>query len=422
MTAGETGRRDMEESIVRNRDRMLRVGMAGLLSLSLGLVAAPAMAQEVMADWDAVLAEANGQTVNFYMWGGSDRVNSYVDDYVAARAAELGVTVNRVPADAAEIVNKVLGEKEAGRDEDGSVDLIWINGENFKTGKQAGLWSCGWAESLPNRQYVDGESAAILNDFGTPVDGCESPWGHAQFAFVYDSAKVPEPPTSMAGLLEWIKANPGMFTYPAPPDFTGSVFVRHVLYHANGGYESLLGPFDQAKFDEASAKTWEILNGIEPSLWRGGETYPQTKEELDNLFANGEVAMTMTYGPAEIGGLVADGIFPETTREFVFEEGTIGNNHFVTIPYNSPNKAGAMVVADILLSPEAQLEKADPNVWGDYPVIDISKTDIAAEFAAIPVPESVLPADVLSQNANPELVAEYVVQTEKGWTENVLQQ
>lgn len=132
--------------------------------------------------------------------------------------------------------------------------------------------------------------------------------------------------------------------------------------------------------------------------------------------------MTMTYGPGEVGGLVERGIFPETTREFVFDEGTIGNNHFVTIPYNSPNKAGAMVVADILLSPEGQLEKADPNVWGDYPVIDINKTDIAAEFKAIPVPESVLSPDALAQNTNPELVAEYVTETEKGWTENVLQQ
>jgi putative spermidine/putrescine transport system substrate-binding protein len=315
----------------------------------------------------------------------------------------------------------VLGEKEAGRDEDGSVDLIWINGENFKTAKQADLLACDWAGSLPNRQYID-ETAAINNDFGTPVDGCESPYGHAQFAFVYDSAKVDQPPSSMAELLEWIEANPGMFTYPAPPDFTGSVFVRHVLYHANGGYESLLGPFDQAKFDEAAAKTWEILNRIEPSLWRSGETYPQTKEELDNLFSNGEVAMTMTYGPGEVGGLVSRGIFPETTREFVFDEGTIGNNHFEAIPYNSPNKAGAMVVADIILSPEAQYEKANPDGWGDYPVIDISRTDMVDEFNAIPVPESVLPADVLAKNSNPELVAEYVTATEAGWVENVLQQ
>jgi putative spermidine/putrescine transport system substrate-binding protein len=226
----------------------------------------------------------------------------------------------------------------------------------------------------------------------------------------------------MAELLEWIEANPGMFTYPAlgTTDFTGSVFVRHVLYHANGGFEDLLGEFDQAKFDEASAKTWEILNGIEPSLWRGGETYPQSKEELDNLFSNGEVAMTMTYGPGEVGGLVADGIYPDTTREFVFDHGTIGNNNYVAIPYNAANQAGALVVADILISPEAQLRKKE--AYGADPVIDFNLTELADEFAAIPVPESVLPTTVLMQNSNPELQAGWVTAAEAGWVENVLQQ
>jgi len=407
---------------VGNRNRTVVLGVAGLLTASLIAVAAPVAAQdEVSPEWQAVLDEADGQTVNWHMWSGSDDINAYVDGYVADRAAEHGVTLNRVPGDAPVIVQKVLGEKEAGKDDGGSVDMVWINGENFKTAKQADLLLCAWAEGLPNRQYVP-ETGAINNDFGTPVEGCESPWSGAQFAFVYDSAKVPEPPSTMAELLEWIEANPGMFTYPAlgTTDFTGSVFVRHVLYHANGGFEDLLGEFDQAKFDEASAKTWEILNGIEPSLWRGGETYPQSKEELDNLFSNGEVAMTMTYGPGEVGGWVADGKYPDTTREFVFDHGTIGNNNYVAIPYNAANQAGALVVSDILISPEAQLRKKE--AYGADPVIDFNLTDLADEFAAIPVHPSVLPTTVLMQNSNPELQAGWVTAVEAGWVENVLQQ
>jgi len=407
---------------VGNRNRTVVLGVAGLLTASLIAVAAPVAAQdEVSPEWQAVLDEADGQTVNWHMWSGSDDINAYVDGYVADRAAEHGVTLNRVPGDAPVIVQKVLGEKEAGKDDGGSVDMVWINGENFKTAKQADLLLCAWAEGLPNRQYVP-ETGAINNDFGTPVEGCESPWSGAQFAFVYDSAKVPEPPSTMAELLEWIEANPGMFTYPAlgTTDFTGSVFVRHVLYHANGGFEDLLGEFDQAKFDEASAKTWEILNGIEPSLWRGGETYPQSKEELDNLFSNGEVAMTMTYGPGEVGGWVADGKYPDTTREFVFDHGTIGNNNYVAIPYNAANQAGALVVSDILISPEAQLRKKE--AYGADPVIDFNLTDLADEFAAIPVHPSVLPTTVLMQNSNPELQAGWVTAAEAGWVENVLQQ
>ena len=401
-----------------NRNRAVTLGVAGLLTASLVAVAAPVGAQD---DWESVLAEADGQTVNMHMWSGADNINGYMDGYVTDAAAELCITFNRIPGDAADIVNKVLGEKQAGKDDGGSVDMIWINGENFRTAKQADLLRCDCASSLPNRQYIQ-ETAGINTDFGTPVDGCESPWGGAQFVFVYDEAKVPEPPSSMTELLEWIEANPGQFTYSAPPDFTGSVFVRHVLYHANDGYEDLLGPFDQEKFDAAAAKTWEILNGIEPSLWRGGETYPQSKEELDNLFSNGEVSMTMTYGPTEVGALVDNGVYPETTKMFVFDHGTIGNTHFVAIPYNANSQAGALAVANILISPEGQLARAQPDSWSSDPIIDPALTEFEAEFAAVPLHPSVLSAAERSVNANPELVADYVTQVEKGWTESVLQQ
>ncbi len=87
---------------------------------------------------------------------------------------------------------------------------------------------------------------------------------------IYDSAKVPTPPTDAASLVAWIKANPGKFTYPAPPDFTGSVFVRQMLYYVNGGYQDLLGAFGQAKYDALAPKLWDLLNGLKPSLWRQG--------------------------------------------------------------------------------------------------------------------------------------------------------
>ena len=403
-------------------NRTLRVGVASVLSLSLAAaVAAPVGADGHIGEWEDILAEAEGQTVNMHMWSGADNINGYMDGWVTDAAAELGITFNRIPGDAADIVNKVLGEKEAGKDDGGSVDMVWINGENFRTAKQADLLLCDWATSLPNRQYIQ-ESAGVNTDFGTPVDGCESPWGSAQFVFVYDADKVPEPPSSMEGLLAWIEANPGQFTYPAPPDFTGSVFARHVMYHANGGFEDLLGPFDQAKFDEVGPKTWEILNGIEPYLWREGQTYPASKEELDNLFSNGEISMTMTYGPTEVGALVDNGVYPPNTQMFVFDHGTISNTHFVAIPYNANSQAGALAVANLLISPEGQLARAQPDSWGSDPIIDPALTELEAEFAAVPLHPAVLsPAD-RSVNANPEVVADYVTAVEKGWTENVLQQ
>ncbi|MCA9970990.1 MAG: ABC transporter substrate-binding protein [Anaerolineales bacterium] len=375
--------------------------------------------------WADVLAEARGQTVNFYMWGGSDLINTWIVGTVAPRVAELyGVTLNMVPVgDATEYINKVLGEKEAGRDADGTVDLVWINGENFRTMRQGDLLYGRWAQFLPNSIYVNPADPSVANDFGFPVDGYESPYGKAQFVMIYDSARVPEPPTTIDGLLAWIEANPGRFTYPAPPDFTGSAFVRHVCYWAVGGYEPLLGEFDQALFDERLPACWEALNRIEPFLWRGGETYPETATRQQDLFANGEVDFDMAYNPAEASSLVENGRYPETTRTFVFDTGTIANTHYVAIPYNSPAKAAAMVVANYLLSPEAQLSKAQPANWGDLPVLDpaLLPADQRAAFDAIPRGVATLPTETLAANRLPELQAPWLTAIEQAWEAEVLQ-
>jgi putative spermidine/putrescine transport system substrate-binding protein len=133
--------------------------------------------------------------------------------------------------------------------------------------------------------------------------------------------------------------------------------------------------------------------------------------------------MTMTYGPGEVGGKVDKGLFPKTTKEFIFNEGTIGNTHYTAIPYNASHKEGAMVVQNILISPAGQYEKNLPSGWGDYPTIDLGRVGKvwAKKFASIPTPPSVLPYGQLVKNANPELQATWVTQIESGWKQNVLQ-
>ncbi len=398
--------------------------LAALLLLSTAALADTADGEALKAlPWDQIVDEARGGTVNWFMWGGADNINAYVSDYVAGQLkADYDITLNRVPiTDAAEIVNLILSEKEAGVTDAGTVDLIWINGENFRSMKQGALAFCGYTRLLPNDTLINWDNPAIANDFGVPVDGCEVPWNTVQFAFANDSAKVAQPPTDMAGLIAWIKANPGRFTYPAPPDFTGSAFLRHVFIYAAGGPDSLLGPFNQAKFDETAAKTWAILNEIEPFLWREGATYPTTVTQLNELFANGEVAFTFNYDPAQFGLAVDAGTYADTTRSFGLTDGTIGNTNYTLIPFNSPNKAAAMVVQNLLLSGEAQLEKAKTEIWGAAPAIEISRTapEVQDGFAAIKAHPSVIPAAELAKAALPELQADWLTAIEKGWAENV---
>ncbi len=375
-------------------------------------------------DWNSVLAQADGQTVNWYMYGGDDTLNGFVNGYVADRLAELGVTLNQVPvSDTADAVNKVLGEKQAGRTTGGSVDAIWINGENFATGVQADLWSCGWVAGLPNSRYVDFTRPAVRNDFGVPVKGCEAPWQEADSALVYDSDQLGGADVeSVSSLLRWSAAHPGRFTYPALPDFTGSMAVRTILYDTIGGPARLTDPFDEDAYSAAADRLWPRLNAIEHSLWRGGSTYPRSQTAVEKLYSDGEISAFFTYGPGAVADQVKKGVYPASTREAVLAGGNIGNASFVAIPGNAEHSAAALLLADVLLDPQTQLAlfKAE----GTYPVIDLARTDRQTQqaFADVPQSPSVLPLSALTQDTQPELGGDYVTRLERDWKTNVLQQ
>jgi len=356
------------------------------------------------------------------MWGGDPAGNAYVDEHLVPAARDAGVKLRRVPvADTKDAVNRILTEVQAGT-QNGEVDLVWVNGDNFAAVRQARGWRCEWAGRLPHSDLLDPDDPLVTTDFGVQTEGCESPWHKAQFTFVYDAGRVPNPPDSMDGLMRWVEQHPGRFTYPAPPDFTGSVFLRQALYATAGGVEEVPLTYDAEAFEELAPPTYDRLEALEPSLWREGETYPRDVAALDQLFADGQVDFTMTYGPATLTGLVEDGTFPESTRVLALEEGTVGNASFLAIPVTSGQPEAAMVVADLALSPEQQALKADPEVWGQFTVLDHSRLDEEQQqvFDDLPRSPVVPPYEVLSENANPELGPEWVPALDEGWRRQVL--
>ncbi|RKD21889.1 ABC transporter substrate-binding protein [Ammoniphilus oxalaticus] len=379
--------------------------------------------EDILAlNWEQITEQAKGQQVNIYMYGGSDTTNRYLDEWIKPRLQEeYEVDLRRVPvSDIEETINQLLVEKKAGK-ETGSIDLLWLNGENFRTAKSNDLLWGPITEKLPNfNEYVDGEAADIQFDFGIETDGLEAPWGKAQFVFVYDQDKVAEPPQTMEELKQWVEENPGKFTYPSPPDFTGSAFIRHVLYETTGGHEQYMKPFSEEVVGNWQPM-WDYLNEIKPFLWREGKTYPENSAKLDQLYSNGEVWMTMGYDPAKASNEMMKGTFQDSTRTFVLKNGTLANTHFLAIPYNSGKQAGAMVAINFLLSPEAQITKFDPQYWGEGMVLDMDKLsdEQRQQIEAIDRGVATLSNEVLSDHQVPEIPAEYVEALEKQWHEHV---
>jgi putative thiamine transport system substrate-binding protein len=368
-------------------------------------------------DWAALEAEARGQTVYFNAWAGSEAINTYIAWAAELLKARYGVTLEHVKiANTAEVVRRVRDEVKAGRT-DGTADLIWINGENFRAMKAEKLLFGPFANELPNFKYVDTEGKpTTLVDFAEPTDGLECPWGMAQLTFFGDGTKISSPPKSMDELIAFAKGNPGRVTYPAPPDFHGTTFVKQVLFESITDQNFLHLPAKHEEFPRLVAPLFDVLDNLHPHLWRAGKQFPQSQAQLKQMLADGELLMALTFNPNEPANLIASGRLPESTVAWQHSTGTIGNTHFVAIPINSKAKAAAQIVANFLLSPEAQGRKADLKTWGDPTVL--AKAKLTAEEAKFFENSMVTGRVTEPAPAIPEPHGSWVPLLEEAWLES----
>jgi putative spermidine/putrescine transport system substrate-binding protein len=370
--------------------------------------------------YEQILQKAKGSEVSVYMWGGDSAVNAYYDNFVIPQVKKLyNITLHRVPiTEVKTVLQKLEMEKNAGKI--GTTDMIWINGENFKIAKEKKLLYGSFADKLPNfHKYIDQTNSANILDFSEPTDGLEAPYGRAQFVMVYNEKNVPHPPRTFDALIEWIKEHPGRFTYPAPPDFTGSAFVRQLFLSSIGGSKN----FNPETYKEELAKVLNKLNEIKPYTFENGTYIPNSAALVDTLYAKGSVDFTFSYYPTHALSKIKSSNFPLTSKTALFEGGTLANTHFLTIAKTAKNPAGAFIVIDFLLSPEAQFEKAKSEIWGDGTVLDISKldADVREKFLLLNSHPSLLDVQTLGENQIPELRAEYLEEIEQLWERDVLQ-
>ena len=385
---------------------------------TMGLLTAVAMPgwAQAQTSWSDTERAARGQTVYFNAWAGSERINAYLQWAAVELQRDHGVKLQHVKiSDAADVVKRVRAEKQAGRkDSEGTVDLIWINGENFAAMKRDGLLSASFAKTLPNFQWVDtvGKPTTLV-DFSVPTEGLESPWGMAQLTFLADRQRLPKPPQSMAELLALARTQPGRITYPRPPEFHGTTFIKQALLEHAPDVKALAQPVTPEALQLQAAPLWRFLDALHPHLWRGGKQFPQNSAAVRQMMADGELLLALTFNPNEAANEIAAKRLPATVYSWQFAKGTIGNTHFVAIPYNAPSKAAAQVVANFLLSPAAQARKADIDVWGDPTVLDVARLPAAerALFQSAPRAGQL----VQSSPALPEPHASWVDALEKEW-------
>lgn len=379
---------------------------------------------EGLVSYDEALKAAKGTTVTFYGWGGDDALNAWVDDSLGKTLKdEYDITLERVPMNIEDVLAQLSNEKQA-KEERGTIDMIWINGENFYSAKDNGLLYGSFTELLPNMEkYVDMDNPETENDFCTPIEGYEAPYSKAQMVMITDSAKVEKKdiPTDATSFMELCKKYPGKVTYPALPDFTGSAFVRNLVYELCGGYEQ----FTDMKADKEIVKkaiqpAIDYLKELNPYLWKEGKTFPASSTEIQNMFAEGELVFNVSYTAYSVPQGIKDGSYSDTTISFQFDKGTIGNTNYIAIANNAPNKAGAIVAINEVLSAKMQQTKFD--MTKNIPIVDFDKLSNkeAKAFEDIEIGKGSISSEELLSKRLPEMPANLVPIIEEIWLEEVV--
>lgn len=330
--------------------------------------------------WQQVEAQGANQDVYFYAWGGDPQINAYLQ--WAAKQVDDKYNINLVHvklSDTSEAVSRVLAEKSANNDDQGSVDLIWINGANFATMSENSLLLEQWANKLPNFALTDPDNNPAVNfDFGVPTNGMEAPWGQASLTFYYDNLSVNAPPTTLNELTNWTKQNPGRFSYPKPPDFLGMSFLKYALVMLHEQHDADTGGDISAHLNtpvtaqnEAMVLNplWDFLDEFHPTLWREGEQFVQTGAQMRRLVDDTELSLAFTFSAPEVPAAVQRYDLPQSIRSYAMSDGSLSNTHFVAIPYNASHPKAAQLVANFLMSPEAQAKKQTASIWGDKTVL-----------------------------------------------------
>ncbi|MBZ6067853.1 ABC transporter substrate-binding protein [Aeromonas schubertii] len=339
-----------------------------IAALLLALITLPSWANP-QRQWQQTLQEARGQQVYLHAWGGSPEVNRYLAWSADEIKKRFDITLIQVKVDdIAPSVASLLAQKRAGKAREGTMDLLWVNGENFKSMKDNALLGAPFTAELPNMALVD-EGLPVERDFTVPVEGLEAPWGMGQLNLMVDKERVPSPPTNAAALLAWAQTHPGRFTYPKPPQFHGSSFLKQMLLDLIPDPAPLYGPTGQSDAARVTAPLWAFLDALHPRLWRAGKLFPTGAAESRQLLDDGELDMALSFNLQEAAYGVLSGNLPEGVEAVVMQKGALTNAHFLAIPFNARSRAGAKVVVNFLLSPEAQARKADPAIWGDPGVL-----------------------------------------------------
>lgn len=322
-------------------------------------------------EWDMILDSADGTVVNLYhnmddVDGRKWIEQNFVEKVKDATSINLKVTYKSEE----DIFEKLINDRNSEITE-GIIDIILLKDYGFKKFMEEELLYGDFATKLPNYyNNINRELRDTMYSDGMKLNGFGMPFGRNQLTYFYNTDVFDESPQSFDDLLNLISREKGRFTIPSPPNRTGVKFLETLAVTLDGWetVNEVSQDIEEAKIQ--LKKTVEYLTYIKPYLWKEGEIFPEDELQLDDLFKDDKVILSMNLDPDHGTKMMWEDEYPEGADSFIMESGTTGYTSYTMIPFNSLNKSGAMVVINYILSGEIQGLKYNVKTWGDLPVVD----------------------------------------------------
>ncbi|MFY1692656.1 ABC transporter substrate-binding protein [Plantactinospora sp. WMMB782] len=289
--------------------------------------------------------------------GNLQLTQSMIDDFVGKNSDTVSkVTYSKSPAP--ELVGKVKAQQQANRVE---IDLVLTGVDGLAAGIDQDLWTPllpAHADRLPGMaNYLPGAAAMqkLAGDHGVTVT--YYPSGPL---IEYLPSKVPNPPTTAQGLLDYAKANPGAVQYARPSNSgPGRTFLMGLPY--------LLGDSNPKDPVNGWTKTWAYL----AELNRYVRLYPSgTGETMKNL-ANGSAKIIVSTTGWDINPRVL-GTVPEEAKIGTLEGfHWVTDAHYAVVPkgVSTDKQAAILALLQHMLTPEQQAKAYDQGYFYPGPAI-----------------------------------------------------
>ena len=255
-------------------------------------------------------------------------VQVIIENYKKANPDKVkDIKIQRAPAP--ELPAKIKAQQDAGR-LDINLILTGQDGGSVLVGNKQLIRLPNFETAFPRDDLTDAGKALSDEGGGYLVPSVGNAGGPV---FIYNPAKVPNPPKTAEELMAWAKANPGKFMYARPAN---SGPGRSILM----GMSHILGDSNPLEPEKGWDKAWAYLK----ELGKYVEYYPTGTAITLKEFAQGQRWM--------IAGIMewdmkprADSVIPPDSKITILEKTTfVVDGHYWCIPIGVPQDQVDVIV------------------------------------------------------------------------------